>query len=91
APQTLPPNMRMKNLNITSDGLFSTSFEEQSDNSISQVHYILMNSNKEELQSETVTAFPFKCNLKRQSDAKFFQVKIDYKNGRSSSTVYKLN
>ncbi|MEQ8171875.1 MAG: hypothetical protein ABRQ38_23490 [Candidatus Eremiobacterota bacterium] len=87
APQTLPPNMRMK---ITSDGLFSTSLSEKSDNSISQVHYILLNASKEELQSETVTNFPFKCNLKRQLDAKFFQVKIDYKNGRSSSTVYKL-
>ncbi len=87
APQTLPPNMRMK---ITSDGLFSTSLSEKSDNSISQVHYILLNASKEELQSETVTNFPFKCNLKRQPDAKFFQVKIDYKNGRSSSIVYKL-
>ncbi|MEQ8187353.1 MAG: hypothetical protein ABRQ39_05220 [Candidatus Eremiobacterota bacterium] len=91
APQTLPPNMRLNNLKITSDGLFSTSFDGKSDNSISQVHYILMNSSNEQLQSETVTAYPFKCNLKKQSEAKFFQVKIDYKNGKSSSTVYKLN
>jgi len=91
APQTLPPNMRMKNLHITSDGLFNTSFEGNSDDPVSQVHYIILNSSKKELQSETVTDYPFRCNLKKQSDAKFFEVKIYYKNGKSSSTVYKLN
>jgi len=92
SPQTLPPGFLLQNLQFTPESIFNKYLNGNSPkDSISQVEYSLMNSRKEPLTTEIVTTYPFKCNLTNRKGAKYLRVNVDYKNGKNSSVIYKID
>lgn len=91
APQSLPPDFLVKNLKITPNGTYNNYLSGSEQEDILKINYVIMDSNKEIIDSEETTEHPFECNLKESSDASFLEVNITYKDGYVSSILYQLN